>query len=110
MRAGKTAADAVIPEREQIGYEGLPGVMIAFDGRRDVASGGRHPNLRCAPWQSDCGRELVFPKHVRTADPILPPWLQKNSTGRRRRPGRPPNGGLPKEIEAVHLTLSNRQG
>jgi len=39
--------------------------------------GGKHPNLLFAQWQDDCKREVVYPKSLRTADPILPPWLQK---------------------------------
>jgi branched-chain amino acid transport system substrate-binding protein len=75
-RAGKTDADAVIKELEKTSYEGVPG-LIEFDESHDVKSGGKHPNMLFAQWLPDCGREVVFPKHVRTADPISPPWMKK---------------------------------
>jgi len=75
-RAGSLETDAVIAELEKTSYEGVPG-LIEFDDSHDVKSGGKHPNMLFAQWQPDCGREVVFPKHVRTADPILPPWMEK---------------------------------
>ncbi len=75
-RAGSFDTDAVIAELEKTSYEGIPGI-IEFDETHDVKSGGKHPNMLFAQWQPDCGREVVFPKHVRTADPILPPWMEK---------------------------------
>ena len=75
-RAGSFDTDAVIAELEKTSYEGVPG-LIEFDDSHDVKSGGKHPNMLFAQWQPDCGREVVFPKHVRTADPILPPWMEK---------------------------------
>ncbi len=74
-RAGKVDADAVVAELEKTSYEGIPG-LIEFDESHDVKAGGKHPNMLFAQWQPDCGREVVFPKHVRTAEPISPPWLK----------------------------------
>ena len=66
----------MVAELEKTSYEGIPG-LIEFDESHDVKSGGKHPNMLFAQWQPDCSREVVFPKQVRTADPILPPWMKK---------------------------------
>ena len=34
-------------------------------------------NLLFAQWQENCDRQVVFPKALRTAEPILPAWLKK---------------------------------
>jgi branched-chain amino acid transport system substrate-binding protein len=75
-KAGSTAPDAVIKALEGTSYEGISGV-IEFDDMHDVKAGGKHPNLLFAQWRDNCAREVVFPPQLRTADPILPPWLKK---------------------------------
>ena len=75
-KAGSTDPDKVIAALEQTSYEGIAG-LIEFDEMHDVKAGGKHPNLLFAQWRDQCKREVVFPPQVRTADPILPPWLKK---------------------------------
>lgn len=75
-KAGTTDTDPVIKALEKTSYVGIPG-LIEFDESHELKTGGKHPNLLFAQWQADCKREVVFPKSLRTADPILPPWLQK---------------------------------
>jgi len=75
-KAGSTDTDPVIKALEKTSYVGIPG-LIEFDERHELKTGGKHPNLLFAQWQKDCKREVVFPKSLRTADPILPEWMQK---------------------------------
>ncbi len=75
-KAGTTDVDPVIKALEQTSYVGIPG-LIEFDESHELKTGGKYPNLLFAQWQEDCKREVVFPKALRTAEPILPPWLQK---------------------------------
>ena len=75
-KAGTTDADPVIKALEKTSYVGVPGV-IEFDETHDVKAGGKYPNLLFAQWQEGCKREVVFPKALRTAEPILPPWMKK---------------------------------
>ncbi len=74
--AKTTDTDPVIKALEKTSYVGIPG-LIEFDERHELKTGGKHPNLLFAQWQADCKREVVFPKALRTADPILPPWMAK---------------------------------
>jgi branched-chain amino acid transport system substrate-binding protein len=75
-KAGSTEPDKVIKALEQTSYEGIAG-LIEFDEMHDVKAGGKHPNLLFAQWREGCKREVVFPKQLRTAEPIMPPWLKK---------------------------------
>ena len=75
-KAGSTDPDKVIPVLEQASYEGIAG-QIEFDEMHDVKAGGKNPNLLFAQWRENCEREVVFPPQLKTADPILPPWLKK---------------------------------
>ncbi len=75
-KAGSTDVDPVIEALEKTSYVGIPGI-IEFDESHELKTGGKHPNLLFAQWQDGCKREVVFPKALRTAEPILPPWLQK---------------------------------
>jgi len=75
-KAKTTDTDPVIKALETTSYVGVPGV-IEFDDAHDVKTGGKYPNLLFAQWQENCKREVVFPKALRTAEPIMPPWLQK---------------------------------
>jgi branched-chain amino acid transport system substrate-binding protein len=74
--AGTTDPEKVIPALEKTSYVGVAG-LIEFDEMHDVKAGGKHPNLLFAQWRQDCGREVIFPKAIRTAEPIMPPWLKK---------------------------------
>jgi branched-chain amino acid transport system substrate-binding protein len=76
QKAGTTDPDPVIKALEKTSYVGIPGV-IEFDESHELKTGGKYPNLLFAQWQEGCKREVVFPKSLRTAEPILPPWLQK---------------------------------
>ena len=75
-KAGTTDPEKVIPQLEKTSYVGVAG-LIEFDEMHDVKAGGKHPNLLFAQWRQDCGREVIFPKAIRTAEPIMPPWLKK---------------------------------
>ena len=66
----------MIKALEKTSYVGIPGV-IEFDDTHDVKAGGKYPNLLFAQWQENCDRQVVFPKALRTAEPILPAWLKK---------------------------------
>jgi branched-chain amino acid transport system substrate-binding protein len=74
--AGTTDPDKVIEQLEKTSYVGVSGV-IEFDENHDLKAGGKYPNFLFAQWRADCSREVVFPKNLRTADPILPPWIKK---------------------------------
>src|SRR5690606_12124862 len=74
--AGSTDPEKVIPALEKTSYTGVAG-LIEFDEMHDVKAGGKHPNLLFAQWRQDCNREVIFPKAIRTAEPIMPPWLKK---------------------------------
>lgn len=74
--AGTTDPEKVIPALEKTRYVGISGV-IEFDENHDLKAGGKYPNFLFAQWRPDCSREVVFPKALRTAEPILPPWLKK---------------------------------
>jgi branched-chain amino acid transport system substrate-binding protein len=73
--AGTTDPEKVIPELEKTSFVGVTG-LIEFDDSHDVKAGGKHPNLLFAQWRADCSREVIFPKAIRTAEPILPPWIK----------------------------------
>ncbi|HWW47938.1 MAG TPA: ABC transporter substrate-binding protein [Xanthobacteraceae bacterium] len=75
-KAGSTNADDVIKALEPTSYVGIAG-LIEFDENHDVKAGGKHPNLLFAQWRADCSREVVYPKELRTAEPIMPPWIKK---------------------------------
>ncbi len=75
-KAGTTDVDPVIKALEKTSYVGIPGV-IEFDDTHDVKAGGKYPNLLFAQWQENCDRQVVFPKALHTAEPILPPWMKK---------------------------------
>jgi branched-chain amino acid transport system substrate-binding protein len=75
-KAGSTDPDKVIKALEETSYEGIAGI-IEFDEMHDVKAGGKHPNLLFAQWRENCDRQVVFPPQLKTADPILPPWLKK---------------------------------
>ena len=75
-KAKTTDTDPVIKALEKTSYVGVPGV-IEFDDVHDVKTGGKYPNLLFAQWQENCKREVVFPKALRTAEPIMPPWVAK---------------------------------
>lgn len=75
-KAGKTDTDEVIKALEKTSYIGTAGV-IEFDENHDLKAGGKYPNLLFAQWQPDCTRQVVYPPHLKTADPIMPPWLKK---------------------------------
>lgn len=75
-KAGSTDPDAVIKALEPASYVGIAGQM-EFDENHDIKAGGKYPSLLFAQWRADCSREVVFPKELRTADPIMPPWMKK---------------------------------
>lgn len=75
-KAKTTDVDPVIKALEKTSHVGVPG-LIEFDELHDVKTGGKYPNLLFAQWQDNCKREVVFPKALRTAEPILPPWIAK---------------------------------
>ncbi|MCM5570983.1 ABC transporter substrate-binding protein [Burkholderiaceae bacterium FT117] len=74
--AGTTDPEKVIKELEKTSYVGVTG-LIEFDDSHDVKAGGKHPNLLFAQWRPGCTREVVYPKELRTAEPILPAWVKK---------------------------------
>ncbi len=78
-RAKTTNADAVIKELEKTNYVGIPGT-IQFDATHDVKPGTatyRGPALIFAQWRENCDREVIYPKTMRTAEFIYPPWIKK---------------------------------
>ncbi len=78
-KAKTTDAAAVIKELEKASYVGVPGI-IEFDDSHDVKVGTptfRGPALLLAQWREGCGREVIYPKSLRTADYVYPPWIKK---------------------------------
>lgn len=75
-KAGSTDTDKVIKELEKTSYEGITGI-VEFDENHDVKAGGKYLKMLYVQWREGCKREVVFPKDVRTADPIMPPWMTK---------------------------------
>lgn len=74
-RAGTTDPDKVIEALRQTSYTGITGV-VEFDDAQDLKAGGKYPNFLFAQWRADCSREVIYPKALRTAEPILPPWIK----------------------------------
>jgi len=78
-RAKTTEPGAVIKELEKTNYVGIPGI-IQFDEMHDVKPGTptyKGPALLLAQWREKCGREVVFPKAMRTAEFVYPAWIKK---------------------------------
>ncbi|MBE0620550.1 MAG: ABC transporter substrate-binding protein [Burkholderiales bacterium] len=78
-RAKTTNADAVIKELEKTNYVGIPGI-IQFDATHDVKPGSatyKGPALIFAQWRENCDREVIYPKTMRTAEFVYPPWIKK---------------------------------
>jgi branched-chain amino acid transport system substrate-binding protein len=78
-RAGSTDADAVIKQLEKASYVGIPGI-IEFDDTHDVKPATdtfKGPALLFAQWRDKCGREVIYPKAMRTADFVYPAWVKK---------------------------------
>ncbi|MFT4100619.1 MAG: ABC transporter substrate-binding protein [Burkholderiaceae bacterium] len=74
-RAKTASADAVVKELEKTSMVGVPG-LIEFDETHDIKYGGKHPSLLFVQWQDQGKRVIVWPKALRTAPAILPPWLK----------------------------------
>lgn len=78
-RAKSTDANAVIKELEKTNYVGIPG-NIQFDDTHDVkpaTPGYNGPAFLMAQWRDKCTRDVVYPKEMRTADFVYPPWIKK---------------------------------
>jgi branched-chain amino acid transport system substrate-binding protein len=78
-RAKTTEPGAVIKELEKTNYVGIPGIT-QFDEMHDVKPGTetyKGPSLLLAQWRDKCGREVVFPKSLRTAEFVYPAWIKK---------------------------------
>jgi branched-chain amino acid transport system substrate-binding protein len=73
-RAGTTQADAVIAELERADFVGTQG-RLQFDASHDLKVGPGLVRLPFAQWQAGGIREIVWPSGMRTARPILPPWM-----------------------------------
>jgi branched-chain amino acid transport system substrate-binding protein len=75
-RAKTTDADAVIKELEKTDYVGALG-RIQFDDSHDVMAGPGYLNFGFVQWQDNGTRAIIWPKEMRTAKAILPPWVKK---------------------------------
>jgi branched-chain amino acid transport system substrate-binding protein len=75
-RAKTTDADAVIRELEKTDYVGALG-RIQFDDSHDVKAGPGYLNFGFVQWQDNGTRAIIWPKEMRTAKAILPPWVKK---------------------------------
>jgi len=75
-RAKTTDADAVIKELERTDYVGALG-RIQFDDSHDVKAGPGYLNFGFVQWQDNGTRAIIWPKEMRTAKAILPPWVKK---------------------------------
>lgn len=75
-RAKTTDADAVIKELEKTDYVGALG-RIQFDDAHDVKAGPGYLNFGFVQWQDNGTRAIIWPKEMRTAKAILPPWVKK---------------------------------
>ena len=75
-RAKTTDADAVIKELEKTDYVGALG-RIQFDDSHDVKAGPGFLNFGFVQWQDNGARAIIWPKEMRTAKAILPPWVKK---------------------------------
>ena len=78
-RAKTLDNDPVIKELEKTNFIGVPGI-IQFDETHDVkpaAPGYKGPALLLAQWRDKCGREVIHPKAMRTADFVFPSWIKK---------------------------------
>lgn len=78
-RAKSMDTTAIIKELEKTDHVGVPGI-IQFDETHDVKPGTdtfKGPALLFAQWREKCGREVIFPKTLRTADYVFPSWIKK---------------------------------
>ena len=75
-RAKSAKADAVIKALEETDYIGTLG-RVQFDANHDVKAGRGLVNFAFVQWQNGGKQEIVWPSEIRTATPILPPWLER---------------------------------
>jgi branched-chain amino acid transport system substrate-binding protein len=75
-RAGTLESDAVIAQLERSDFVGTQG-RLQFDANHDLKVGPGLVRLPFVQWQAGGSREVVWPSAMRTARPILPPWMNR---------------------------------
>lgn len=111
QRAQTVATEEVIKALEKTDYLGASG-RIQFDENHDVRAGPGLLTLAFTQWTERGERAVVWPRELRGARPIAPPWLRAASEPRPdSRPEaahvEPPKGELPR-LEAWHPEPSRR--
>lgn len=75
QRAQTTAPEGVIKALEKTDYVGVSG-RIQFDENHDVRAGPGLLALAFTQWNERGERAVVWPRELRSARPIAPPWLR----------------------------------